>query len=185
MLLTFSVMLHTTGNASAGQVNGVAPSMQAHLKKCTYLSDDQKAQAGVGSTASSAAGSSGSQQHFNPFLPLKDTSYTQSEQAELEQHFLRATVSANLPYVWVDDEHVITLPKFLKPSIVLPSRKKIADQSLKAHYMPMRMCVEPQQLRYQNIGIQMFSCNLECAYRQALGHRAQNPASGLQTSPAP
>ena len=123
--IRLTLLLHIVGYSSAGKVNGVATAMEAHLKKCPNLTDAEKA--GYGASASSkAAVSSGSQQHFNRFLPLKETPHDEPEQAELDALFLRATISGNLPYVCLQDEHVVNLLKFLKPSILIPSRKRIA-----------------------------------------------------------
>ena len=107
--------------------------MLGHIKKCPNMSSAQKALAGIVPAASDApmtVGSSRSQSKLSRFMPLQDTAYTDTEQGKLNQLFLRATVSANLPYSWVADEHVEALFKFVKPTIQLPDRRNVAGQCL-------------------------------------------------------
>lgn len=56
-----------------------------------------------------------------------------AEQAQaIEAQFLRATISANLPYRWVEDPEVITLFLLFRSAAcdVMPSRKVLADRLL-------------------------------------------------------
>lgn len=125
--------LYVAGYALSGKVNGVAAAMQAHLKKCPNMTAAQKALAGMPAATCDTSGtvaSSQSQSKLNRFLSVQDTPHSRPEQSRLEQLILRATISGNLPFSWVQDEHVMDLFRFLKPSIDIPDRRKLAGQPM-------------------------------------------------------
>eukprot|EP00898_Chlorokybus_atmophyticus_P001855 jgi/Chlat1/2670/Chrsp18S02983 len=54
------------------------------------------------------------------------------EKKQLEFLLLKATISANLPFLWVNDYWVMKLLEFLRPSISVTDRKQLAGRVLKA-----------------------------------------------------
>ncbi|DBB03093.1 TPA: hypothetical protein ACH3X1_013406 [Trebouxia sp. C0004] len=59
-------------------------------------------------------------------MAVKDAPHCETEQAKLERLALCATLSASLPWQWLQNEHVRELFFFVKPTIQLPSRKKLS-----------------------------------------------------------
>lgn len=58
--------------------------------------------------------------------------FTREQEKTVQKQFLRATISANLPFRWVDDPEVILLFMLFRSTAgdVMPSRKQIAGQLL-------------------------------------------------------
>jgi hypothetical protein len=58
--------------------------------------------------------------------------FTEEQEEVVRQQFLRATVSANLPFRWVEDPEIITLFLLFRSTVehVMPSRKQIAGPLL-------------------------------------------------------
>ena len=117
--------------------------MLAHIKKCTNLTEAQRAAAlgqGNGASEPSSSVTDSSQAKLNKFMAAKDVPYSDAEQAKFERLALCATVSANLPWQWLQNEHVRELLLFLKPSVSFPHRHKLAGQlqpCCTVHVMPV------------------------------------------------
>lgn len=60
----------------------------------------------------------------------QDCTPNAEETAQIEQLFLRATVSANLPFRWVENPQVVELFAALRPKVLLPSRQRLAGEIL-------------------------------------------------------
>lgn len=77
------------------------------------------------------AGSSGSgNSGLAKFMALKDQPLTPQEQKKFEQHCLKGTVSANLPFSCWDDNEFRQTFLSLRPAVQLPSRKTMSTRIL-------------------------------------------------------
>lgn len=115
-------------------VTGKADSMRAHLLKCDRVSDKLKSWAKVWTKDSEPftddtvdspekpARQSGMQRFMSP----KDTPMTSQEEERFEQALLKGTVSANLPFTWIDNEYIQEAFQLARPLAKLPSRKQLA-----------------------------------------------------------
>ncbi len=112
-------------------VTGKSESMKGHLQKCENVSDKIRAWAKDWSkdsepfaddTADSPEASAPRQSGMQRFLPLKDTPMTSKDQERFEMALLKGTVSANLPFTWIDNEYVQEAFAIARPEISLPQR---------------------------------------------------------------
>ena len=95
-------------------VTGKAESMRAHLLKCDKVSDKLKSWAKVQTKDSEpftddtvdSPEKPARQSGIQRFMSLKDTPMTSQEQERFEQALLKGTVSANLPFTWIDNEYI-------------------------------------------------------------------------------
>ena len=69
----------------------------------------------------------GAQKSMESFV---DKSIPPNEMAAIHQQLLRALLSANVPFSFVDNPEVIKLFKMIRPSYNLPSRKWISTEVL-------------------------------------------------------
>lgn len=123
------VIAPIAGYAAVGKVAGTKDSMKHHIKNCTNLTEEQKRTAiGEGCAVSGISSSvtNSTQAKLNKFMAVKYAPHCETEQAKLEWLALCATLSANLPWQWLQNEHVRELFFSLKPTIQLPSRKKLS-----------------------------------------------------------
>ena len=119
-----------------GTVTGKADSMRPHLASCQFVS------AGVRQWAKSYTKDSGpysedtaesldeqqasSQSGLNRFMSLKDTELTDDETATLHMLLLKGTISANLPFSWIDNPYIKAVFECLRPKADLPSRRQLS-----------------------------------------------------------
>ncbi len=112
-------------------VTGKSESTQGHLQKCENVSDKIRAWANDWSkdsepfaddTADSPEASAPRQSGMQRFLPLKDTPMTSKDQERFEMALLKGTVSANLPFTWIDNEYIQEAFAIARPEISLPQR---------------------------------------------------------------
>ena len=82
-------------------------------------------------SAADTAGSSGSgNSGLAKFMAWKDQPLTKEEQKRFEQHCLKGTISANLPFSCWDDHEFRRMFTSLRPAIELPSRKTMSTRIL-------------------------------------------------------
>ena len=129
----------SAGQRHEGTVTGSAPSMKAHLTSCKHqpkavklwakdwTKDSEPFVAASDDCDVHHATSSG-QASMGSFLSFKDKPMTEAEQLEFDLLLVNATVSANLPFAWIDNEHVRKAFEFARPEIHLPDRKKLAGK---------------------------------------------------------
>ena len=124
------------GCRTKGTVTGKAESMRPHLASCQFVS------AGVRQWAKSYTKDSGpysedtadsldeqqasSQSGLNRFMSLKDTELTDDETATLHMLLLKGTISANLPFSWIDNPYIKAAFEFLRCKADLPSRRQLS-----------------------------------------------------------
>ncbi|CAB4446796.1 unnamed protein product [Rhizophagus irregularis] len=101
-----------------GKMGGVPSNMLKHLKEecsnITELSDDDNDE-------------NVTQKTMESFV---DKSIPPNEMTAIYQQLLRALLSANVPFSFVDNPEVIKLFKMMRPSYNLPSRKWISTEIL-------------------------------------------------------
>ncbi|DBA90872.1 TPA: hypothetical protein ACH3X2_004242 [Trebouxia sp. C0005] len=107
-------------------VTGKSDSMKAHLHRCCNVSDKVRAWAKDWSkasepfaddTAESPEASAPRQSRMQRFL---DTPMTNNDQDSFEMALLKGTISANLPFTWIDNEFIQEAFAIARPEINLP-----------------------------------------------------------------
>ena len=67
-----------------------------------------------------------SQSGLNRIMSLKDTDMTDDETATLHMLLLKGTISANLPFSWIDNPYIKAAFECLRPKADLPSRRQLS-----------------------------------------------------------
>ena len=67
-----------------------------------------------------------SQSGLNRVMSLKDTEMTDDETATLHMMLLKGTISANLPFSWIDNPYIKAAFECLRPKADLPSRRQLS-----------------------------------------------------------
>lgn len=113
---------------------GTAPAMINHLKKCDKLPTSLKEvyQPSSASASSSAPPlkkqkKSMTQSHF---VVREDVPMSDAQFQEFEVKWLFATLDANLSWMWGEYSHIQNLLRCIKPSLRIPSRKRISGPVL-------------------------------------------------------
>lgn len=60
------------------------------------------------------------------FMPLRDTAMTSTQQEEFEMLLLKGTISANLPFTWIDSEFIQAAFALARPTAILRSRRSLS-----------------------------------------------------------
>ena len=79
------------------------------------------------SSAPSAKRSLSSQATFS-VVAFENSELPADDQRDFERLLLRATISANLPFTWIENPHVISALQKLRPRVKLPSRRRLAGK---------------------------------------------------------
>ena len=123
----------------SGTVTGKAESMKPHLIQCNHVTEEVRKWARewtkdsppfVGSDSSSSQQQSRQQSNLGKFMNLKDAPMTAEEQQQFDMLLLKGTVSANLPFTWIDNEYIQEAFKVARPEVQLPSRRQLAGMLL-------------------------------------------------------
>ena len=123
----------------SGTVTGKAESMKPHLIQCNHVTEEVRkwarewtkdSPAFVGSDSSSSQQQSRQQSNLGKFMNLKDAPMTAEEQQQFDMLLLKGTVSANLPFTWIDNEYIQEAFKVARPEVQLPSRRQLAGMLL-------------------------------------------------------
>ena len=116
---------------------GVSDSMKSHLQKCDNVSEavhswakdwTKDSEPFVSDAADSGivTPSGPSQSGLQRFMPLKDMAMSATQQQEFHMLLLKGTVSANLPFSWIDNEYIQAAFAIARPTAVLPSRRALS-----------------------------------------------------------
>lgn len=125
------------GSRQKGTVTGKADSMRPHLASCDHVSagvrnwaknwtKDSLPYADSAAEDVDQAQSCSSQSGLNRYMSLKDTDLTEDQTKDLHMLLLKATISANLPFSWIDNPFVQAAFASLRPNANLPSRRQLA-----------------------------------------------------------
>ncbi|KAL3130235.1 hypothetical protein ABBQ38_008532 [Trebouxia sp. C0009 RCD-2024] len=68
------------------------------------------------------------QTRLQRFMPLRDTAMTSTQQEEFEMLLLKGTISANLPFTWIDSEFIQAAFALARSTAILRSRRSLSDQ---------------------------------------------------------
>lgn len=120
-------------------VTGKAEDMRAHLIKCQHASPALKKWAMDWTAQSqpfvedqdlpgSSQQSSASQSGLSKYAAFKDKALTASQRQEFDLLLLKGTVSANLPFAWIDNPYIKEAFGFIRPQVQLPSRRSLAGE---------------------------------------------------------
>ncbi len=119
----------------------------AHVRNCKHQSQATKAEAGAvlkalrskraaqsgdtnGSSGSNKSVSASKQLGLQNFMAQKDRPLSTDEQKRFEQHCLKGTISANLPFTCWDDEEFRQIFTSVRPSIKSPTRRTMSGRIL-------------------------------------------------------
>ena len=100
---------------NGGSLTCKADSMQARLIRCDHVSEEVKqwardwskdSPAFVGSDDSSFQDRPQQQSKLGKFMHLKDAPMIAEEHQQFHKLLLKGTVSANLPFTWIDNEYI-------------------------------------------------------------------------------
>ena len=124
---------------SNARVLGIADSMRSHLLKCPNVPDavhewaknwTPKSEPYVADAADSGAATTPapSQTALQRFMSFKDMAMSDvdTQQEEFHMLLLQGTVSANLPFSWIDNEYIQAAFEMARPTVVLPSRRALS-----------------------------------------------------------
>lgn len=119
-------------------VPGTAECMKKHLQTCQHAGPEQKALAGiinedggdsVPPMADQPAAKRQKAQAMLHAVPQRDIPFSATQQSAFETLLCKATVSGNLPFQWLNNEHVRAAFTMLRPAVILPDRQKLSGLS--------------------------------------------------------
>ena len=98
------------------------------LRKADIIYGGDDAEEKTGARRKTQAGSSKAISTTQPNLfRSKDSPLDEAETQIFEKLILQGTLSANLPFSWVEDQYVKRAFQTLRPGIKLPSKKKLSN----------------------------------------------------------
>jgi hypothetical protein len=130
---------------------GVKASMLGHIKKCASITDTRRAvilsritetEALGGPPKSLPVASNGASKPESKLVAKSDAKSVAKQVAkpvanravqtpavqQFHRQLLRATLSANLPFPWVEDPHVIQAFQSVRPDVNLPTRQRLSGR---------------------------------------------------------
>ena len=120
---------------NAGQPSsctGKSDSMVHHLKICKHVPPGVHTWANQWTDKSEPYTGNAiedTQSDLSKFMSLKDMPLTEDQQEVFDMLLLKATISANLPFSWIDNPFVKEAFVFLRSVVDLPSRRQLSGES--------------------------------------------------------
>ena len=129
--------------------------MAHHLKTCKHVSSGVHTWAKQWIDKSepyTGDGIEDTQSDLSKFMSLKDMPLTDEQQEVFHMMLLKATISANLPFAWIDNPFVKEAFTFLRSVVDLPSRRQLSGQYV---HVEERQAEERHAEERQAVGFDM------------------------------